>query len=92
LCSSTLDSLHTCVCAGPHRVRVRLSGLINGRNRFHSWGFPQASHSGQSVPNKPFHLFVNLGNISLLLDPDPHPNEQNKLLKKLLTFGIFKGQ
>jgi hypothetical protein len=35
---------------------------------------------------------VNLGNISLLLDPDPHPNEQNKLFKKLLTFGILKGQ
>jgi hypothetical protein len=33
VCSSTLDSFHTCVCAGPHRVRVRLSGLINGRNQ-----------------------------------------------------------
>jgi hypothetical protein len=30
-------------------VRVRLSGLINGRNQFHSWGFPQASHSGPSL-------------------------------------------
>ncbi len=27
-------------------VRVHLSGLINGRNQFHSWGFSQASHSG----------------------------------------------
>ncbi len=34
-------SLHTCVCAGSHRVRVRLSGLINGRNQFNSWGSPQ---------------------------------------------------
>jgi hypothetical protein len=30
-------------------VHVRLSGLINGRNQFHSWGFPQASHSGPSL-------------------------------------------
>jgi hypothetical protein len=49
MCSTTLDLLHTCVCAGSHRVRVRLSGLINGRNQFHSWGFPQASHSGPSL-------------------------------------------
>ncbi len=25
------------------------SALINGRNQFHSWGFPQASHSGPSL-------------------------------------------
>jgi hypothetical protein len=31
-------SLNTCVCAGLHRVRIRLSGLINGRNQFNSWG------------------------------------------------------
>ncbi len=37
-------SLHTCVCAGPHRERIRLSGLINGRNQFNSWGFPQVPH------------------------------------------------
>ena len=49
MCSTTLDSLHTCVCAGSHRVRVCLGGLINGRNQFHSWGFPQASHSGPSL-------------------------------------------
>ncbi len=30
-------------------MRVRLSGLINGRYQFHSWGFPQASHSGPSL-------------------------------------------
>ena len=30
-------------------MRVRLSGLISGRNQFHSWGFPQASHSGLSL-------------------------------------------
>jgi hypothetical protein len=49
LCSTTLDSLHTCVCAGLHRVRVRLSGLINGRNQFNSWGFPQVPHSGPGL-------------------------------------------
>ncbi len=43
------DSLHTCLCARSHRVHIRLSGLINGRNQFHSWGFPQASHSGPSL-------------------------------------------
>ncbi len=32
--------------AGSHRVRVCLSGLINGRNQCNSWGFPQAPHSG----------------------------------------------
>ncbi len=32
--------LHTCVCAWLHRVRVRLSGLINDRNRLNSWGHP----------------------------------------------------
>ena len=39
MCSTTLDSLHTCVCAGSHRVRVRLSGLINGRNQSTPGGF-----------------------------------------------------
>ncbi len=39
-------SLHTCVCAGSRRERIRLSGLINGRNQFNSWGFPQVPHSG----------------------------------------------
>jgi hypothetical protein len=38
--------LHTCVCAGSRRVHVRLSGLINGRNQFNSWGSPQVPHSG----------------------------------------------
>jgi hypothetical protein len=42
-------SLHTCVCAGSRRERVRLSGLINGRNQFNSWGFPQAPHSGPGL-------------------------------------------
>jgi hypothetical protein len=30
-------------------VRVRLSGLINGRNQFNSWGFPQAPYSGPGL-------------------------------------------
>ena len=42
-------SLHTCVCAGSRRERVRLSGLINGRNQFNSWGFLQAPHSGPGL-------------------------------------------
>ncbi len=42
-------SLHTSVCAGSHRVRIRLSGLINGRNQFNSWGFPQVLHSGPGL-------------------------------------------
>ncbi len=42
-------SLHTCVCAGLHRVRVRLCGLINGRNQFNSWGSPQVPHSGPGL-------------------------------------------
>ncbi len=40
---------HTCVCAGSRRERVRLSGLINGRNQFNSWGFLQAPHSGPGL-------------------------------------------
>ncbi len=36
--------LHTCVCAGSRRMRLRLSGLINGRNQFNSWGSPQVPH------------------------------------------------
>ncbi len=42
-------SLHTCVCAGSRRERVRLSGLINGRNQFNSWGSPQVPHSGPGL-------------------------------------------
>ncbi len=42
-------SLHTCVCAGSHRVLVRLSGLINGRNQFNSWGSPQVPHSSPGL-------------------------------------------
>ncbi len=42
-------SLHTCVCARSRRVRVRLSGLINGRNQFNSWGSPQVPHSGPGL-------------------------------------------
>jgi hypothetical protein len=42
-------SLHTCVCAGSRRVRVRLSGLINDRNQFNSWGSPQVPHSGPGL-------------------------------------------
>ncbi len=42
-------SLHTCVCAGSRRVGVRLSGLINGRNQFNSWGSPQVPHSGPGL-------------------------------------------
>ena len=42
-------SLHTCVCAGSRRERGRLSGLINGRNQFNSWGFPQVPHSGPGL-------------------------------------------
>jgi hypothetical protein len=50
LCSSTLDSLHTCVCVWSHRVRVRLSGpIITAGNLNHFWGFPQASFSGLSL-------------------------------------------
>jgi hypothetical protein len=49
LCSTTLDLLHTCVCAGSHRVCVCLSGLINGRNQFNSWGFPQVPHSSPGL-------------------------------------------
>ncbi|MFN9902855.1 MAG: hypothetical protein ACK55Z_29565 [bacterium] len=30
-------------------MHVGLSGLINGRNQFNSWGFPQAPHSGPSL-------------------------------------------
>ena len=47
--SSHTCSLHTCVCAGSRRVRVRLSGLINGRNQFNSWGSPQVPHSGPGL-------------------------------------------
>ncbi len=51
-------SLHTCVCDGSRRVRVRLSGLINGRNQFNSWGSPQVPHSGpglcRTTPNGQF--------------------------------------
>ncbi len=45
-------SLHTCVCAGSRRVRVRLSGLINGRNQFKLLGVSSSApfRSG-SVPN-----------------------------------------
>ncbi len=39
-------SLHTCVCAGSRRVRVHLSGLINGSNQFNSSGSSQVPHSG----------------------------------------------
>jgi hypothetical protein len=46
-------SLHTCVCAGSRRERVGLSGLINGRNQFNSWGFPQAPHSGPGLCRTP---------------------------------------
>jgi hypothetical protein len=42
-------SLHTCVCAGSRKERVRLSRLINGRNQFNSWGFPQVPHSGPGL-------------------------------------------
>jgi hypothetical protein len=42
-------SLHTCVCAGSRRECVRLSGLINGRNQFNSWGFSQVPHSGSGL-------------------------------------------
>jgi hypothetical protein len=42
-------SLHNCVCAGSRRVRVRLSGLINGRNQFNSWGSPQVPHSSPGL-------------------------------------------
>ncbi len=42
-------SLHTCVCAGSRRERVLLSGLINGRNQFNSWGSPQMPHSGPGL-------------------------------------------
>ncbi len=35
--------------AESHRVRVRLSGLINGRNQLKSWGFPQAPHYGPGL-------------------------------------------
>ncbi len=42
-------SLHNCFCAGSRRERVRLSGLINGRNLFNSWGFPQVPHSGPGL-------------------------------------------
>jgi hypothetical protein len=42
-------SLHTCVYDGSRRERVRLSGLINGRNQFNSWGFPQVPHSGPGL-------------------------------------------
>jgi hypothetical protein len=45
-------SLHTCVCAGSRRVRVRLSGLINGRNQFNSWGSLQVPHSGPGLCRK----------------------------------------
>jgi hypothetical protein len=41
--------LHTCVCAGSRRVHVCLSGLINGRNQFNSWGSPQVPHSGPGL-------------------------------------------
>ncbi len=44
--SNNTCPLHTCVCAGSRRVRIRLSGLINGRNQFNSWGSPQVPHSG----------------------------------------------
>ncbi len=46
---SNHTSLHTCVCAGSRRERVRLSGLINGRNQFNSWGFPQVPHFGPGL-------------------------------------------
>ncbi len=42
-------SLHTCVCVGSRRERVRLSGLINGRNQFNSWGSFQVPHSGPGL-------------------------------------------
>ncbi len=46
-------SLHTCVCAGSRRVRIRLSGLINGRNQLNSWGSPQVPHSGPGLCRTP---------------------------------------
>ncbi len=46
-------SLHTCFCAGYRRERVLLSGLINGRNQFNSWGFPQVPHSGPGLCRTP---------------------------------------
>ena len=52
--SSTLDSLHTCVCVWSHRVRVRLSGpIVTAGNLNHFWGFPQAIlFWSESVPNR----------------------------------------
>jgi hypothetical protein len=47
--SNHTRSLHTCVCAGSRRERIRLGGLINGRNQFNSWGFPQGPHSGPGL-------------------------------------------
>jgi hypothetical protein len=66
LCSTTLDSLHTCVCAGSHRVRVRLSGLINGRNQLNSWGFPQAPHSSSGLCRTLRNILKMLPNILIM--------------------------
>ncbi len=51
--SNHICSLHACVCAGSRRVRLRLSGLINGRNQFNSWGSPQVPHSGPGLCRTP---------------------------------------
>jgi hypothetical protein len=48
-CEIKVVFIHTWFASYLYRVRVLLSGLINGRNQHHSWGFPQASHSGPSL-------------------------------------------
>ena len=53
-------SLHTCVCAGSRMERVCLSGLINGRNQFNSWGFPQVPHSSPGLYWTPPNILIML--------------------------------
>ncbi len=70
-------------------MRVRLSGLINGRNQFHSWGFPQASHSGPSLCRTQevrFYFFAWSG--SELCVPNIFKSE-NKNIKKNYSAGWF---
>ncbi len=59
--SSTLDSLHTGVCAWSHRVRVRLSGpIVKAGNLNHFWGFPQAIlFWSESVPKHLYAFVIN---------------------------------
>ncbi len=42
-------SLHTCVCVGSRRVRVRLSGFRRQGISSNSWGSPQGPYSGPGL-------------------------------------------